>query len=213
MKIRYFIIAILVVNVAITLNGCKSYVAFPPIEETIFIPDEYYQQLPIYSEKGYNTFGAMFERYYFVVNRNVTPLKMLYYNGNIEMTLSGIRKSDLYTYNDTTRAMSMTFTFPFEECRTYEELIKLHNTMIDLTADGSKVSITVGDESPQKLEITEGEFFVKRAQTLVIDERKTAIILSGTFYFKYKENGSFYVVRNGRFDMSVNNLYFNYIVP
>ncbi len=212
MKIGYFATIILLFSIA--LAGCEVGTnAYPPTDDLIFIPDAYYPQLPAYSEKGYNTFGAIFERSYFVVDRNVVPLKILYRNNNLEISLNGVRKTgSSYYYDDQITGMSMTFTFPFEECLSYEDLIKLHNMPIDLTGAGCKVALSIENDSITKeLDVVEGQFFVRRAQTFVIDEVKEAIILSGVFYIKYKENDKYYLIKNGRFDLSVDDLYFNYV--
>ena len=184
-------------------------------EEIIFIADESDHNLPAYTESGYNTFGALFEKDYFVVNKGITPLKMQYHQGKMLVVFDGVRKRTANFYSSNIYApMTMYFTFPFDECKSYEDLLKLHNTKINLTATGCEVKMKIGEaSSATTLDVVEGELFFRRAQNLNIDDNRIGVILSGTFFVKFKKGSEYTVIKNGRFDFSINQNYFTYISP
>ncbi len=207
MKIKYLFITLSVLSIFV---GCSNISNNIPdlTDDLIFIPDEYYPMLPAYTESGYNTFGAMYEKKYFVVTKNIVPFKMQYERGNILMILSGIVKSESsYLQSD----MSISFMFPFDECNSYEDLLKLHNTKINLASADCQVKQQIGSYSQDVLNVVEGELFFRRAQNLNIDDQKMAVVLSGTFSIKFKAGSQYFVIKNGRFDLSINENYFTYI--
>ena len=61
MKRKYFFFA-LFATVAMSFGCSREY----NLEQTIFIYDPEFQDLPIYSEWGYNTFGAYYDREAFI---------------------------------------------------------------------------------------------------------------------------------------------------
>lgn len=211
MKAKYLFIVLSVLSIFV---GCsKKFNSIPDLtDDLIFIRDEYYPMLPAYTELGYNTFGAMYEKQYFVVTKNIIPFKMQYEKGNMLMTLSGIVKSEesgYYNYSESKMAIS--FIFPFDECKSYKELLKLHNTKINLTSADCQVRQQIDTYSPKLLNVVEGELFFRRSQNLNIDDQKVAAVLSGTFWIKHRVGNQYFVIKNGRFDLSINENYFTYI--
>ena len=67
--------------------------------------------------------------------------------------------------------------------------------------------------SATTLDVVEGELFFRRAQNLNIDDNRIGVILSGTFFVKFKKGSEYTVIKNGRFDFSINQNYFTYISP
>ncbi|MBN2165234.1 MAG: hypothetical protein JW717_03055 [Marinilabiliaceae bacterium] len=50
------------------------------LEESIFVADSEFPELPEYSEWGYNTFGAFYDRKHFVSNNSEVPVKVILTN-------------------------------------------------------------------------------------------------------------------------------------
>lgn len=207
MKTKRLFIVLSILSIFFGCSKLNDYI--PDItDDLIFIRDEYYPMLPAYTESGYNTFGAMYEKQYFVVTKNIVPFRMQYEKGNISMILSGTVKSE----NSISKSdMAISFIFPFDECNSYEELLKLHNTKINLAAADCQVKQQIGIYSEDVLNVVEGELFFRRAQNLNIDDQKMAVVLSGTFWIKFRVGNQYFVIKNGRFDLSMNENYFTYI--
>lgn len=212
MKIRSLMC---VLGLAIIFGGCTKLV--DPTDDFIFIRDPYEPGLPSYTESGYNTFGAMYEKNYFVVNKHIVPMKIIYKNGNIELTLSGVKdygNIDAFrSYADSTRLMSMVFVFPYEECNSYKDLLKLHNTQIDMKVAGCQIKLYEPNKAEKILDLQHGNLFIKRAQNLNVDGQRLAVILSGTFDCKFKNGERYEVIKNGRFDLSINDSQFTFVAP
>jgi len=180
----------------------------PQMERTIFIPDPIDNKLPAYSEWGYNSFGAKFDRRYFLVNDNIIPCKILHKDGMLNFSLSGYLEYNNYNVNETT----LTFAFPLEQISEYTDLLALHDKKINLAAANCSVTLS-RNEKTETLNILEGELYFRRAQKLLIDDQPSRVILSGGFYFRYiSETDEFPVaVSDGRFDLGINkNLFYAY---
>ena len=144
-------------------------------------------------------------------------MKIIYKNGNIELTLSGVKdygNIDAFrSYADSTRLMSMVFVFPYEECKSYKTLLKLHNTQIDMKATGCQIKLYEVNNAEKILDLQHGNLFIKRAQSLNVDGQRLAVILSGTFDCKFKNGERYEVIKNGRFDLSINDGQFTFVAP
>ena len=169
------------------------------MDRTIFIPDEEDYNLPAYTEWGYNSFGAEYERDYFLATDQIVPCKILYQDNKLEFSLYGRVN---HSHN-----MSLSFIFPFDTIRKYEDLLKLHDRKIDLSDDcfisnGTVIIVENGDSITLEA-IKEGELHFKRAQLLRIDDVVNRIILSGTFELYFRKNGRPTALTKGRFDMGI----------
>jgi len=190
MKNRYLLILIFVL-----FTSCTKDV----LDRTIFIPDEQDYNLPAYTEWGYNTFGAEYERDYFLVSNKIIPCKIVYKENIFQFTLSGVIRDK--------KEMTLFFIFPFEKMKDYRDLLQLHNTEIDLSADDCTVKILIGGEQ-RVLDITKGKLHFKRAQLLSVDDVENRVILSGTFYLNFLENDMPSFITNGRFDLGITDKIF-----
>ncbi len=104
------------------------------LSKSIFIEDPYAPGLPIYSEWGYNTFGAYFDRVPFVSTEEVQPAKILVNNDTIQFILQG--EKDLKT-------TSVKFSFKGYSPQTEFDLTSLNGVTINLKDTTSKVELIV----------------------------------------------------------------------
>jgi hypothetical protein len=165
------------------------------MDRTIFIPDPNDPNLPEYSEWGYNTFGAEYERDYFLVSNKIIPCKILYKNNQLQFSLSGTIRDN--------KEMTLSFVFPFEPIKDYTDLIKLHNKEIDLTDDECIVKILLDGQETILDILQNGNLYFKRVQLLSIDDVENRVILSGYFCFNFIKNEFPSFICNGRFDLGI----------
>jgi hypothetical protein len=183
-----------------TIVSCSD--AGSELDRTIFIPDAENSSLPAYSEWGYNSFGAVYnQRSTFVVNNSIAPFNIIYHDDSLLLSLSGVVSTPFLQ----DRLMELYITFPCEPMDDFTDLLLLHKRVVDLKE--SKVLLSIGNETPQVLNVLGGDFTFKRAQLLSVDDKLNRIILSGTFDLRYlAANGLPDSFQNGRFDFGVDQL-------
>ena len=195
----------LTVIILLTICSC-SYE--DSMEKTVFIPDEENRNLPAYTEWGYNSFGAKYERTYFTSANDIVPCKVIYRNGILNFHISGRVGSG---YNNGTE-MTLTFSFPIslidehKPMNEYKDLMILHKSEIDLTNESCEVKI-IKNSQTEILSLLSGHLAFKRAQLLRIDDKENRVILSGTFDVRFLRNELPEVLSNGRFDFGITDLY------
>ena len=194
---KKFIYAIL--PIFLMMNSCEE----GEMERTIFIADENNPTLPAYSEWGYNSFGAIYDRNYFLVSKMVTPCKITYDKGILNFYLIG--KVD---YNNNSE-MVLTFSFPSKQMNQYKDLTALNNTTINLLDDKCTVKIE-SDNNEDKVSIISGNLTFKRAQLLKIDGEENIVILSGVFEMRFLRKGRPETISDGRFDMAINKDFYSF---
>lgn len=169
------------------------------LQQSIYVDDPDNPGLPEYSELGYNTFGAYYDRLAFT-SSEVVPVKVMVTEGVTSFVLSG-----QMDYED----MSITFTMADITPDEYADLIALHDASLDLTDEDYTVVINESGIETEA-EILNGTLHFKRAQHLLVDKQLTGIVLSGTFEFQALIDGEPITISSGRFDVSVgeNNFYF-----
>ena len=186
----------LCVIVLLALFSCKD-----EMEKTVFIPDEDDPNLPAYTEWGYNSFGAEYERDYFIVSNKIVPCKIVYNNHQLQFSLHGKSYSG--------RDMTLLFVFPLTiQMSDYKDLVRLDGVKIDLSENDCTVKM-MQDHKETTLEVSEGTLHFKRAQILRIDDAVNRTILSGIFDVRFMENGFPATISNGRFDMGITNSVFS----
>jgi len=172
------------------------------LDRTIFIPDKDYPELPAYSEWGYNSFGAFYERNTFVSTDRIVPCKMVAKDDTLNFVLSGLWYHQVNA--------SLTFSIPHMiGLKTLEDLSVLHNLVIDLKEN----CIVKWKENNQQttFDVLSGQLWFKRYQLLRVDETVNRIILSGTFEIKFLKKGLPESFSNGRFDLGISTENFIYI--
>ncbi|MCL2073145.1 MAG: hypothetical protein FWH18_04435 [Marinilabiliaceae bacterium] len=173
------------------------------LDRTIFIPDENDSSLPAYSEWGYNSFGAEFDRLYFLASQNIVPCKIKYENDSLYFSLHGI----VNDYDLENNRMILEFIFPFEKIENFTELIKLNDLNINLLPDYCKVVLDF-DNTKTIVDVLSGKLHFKRTQLLFVDDSINRVIISGVFDIRFRQNGYLSNISNGRFDVGINHRYF-----
>ena len=172
------------------------------MEQTIFIPDAINSELPAYTEWGYNSFGALYERAYFLATNDIVPCKITYQNGIMTFFLSGRVSSDYSSRSN----MTLSCSFPVNETmKDYKDLLALHQKEIDLTDSACEVKITTNANT--KITVLSGKLFFQRVQLLRINEKENRVILSGTFDLSFLRNQLPEALTKGRFDVGISNLF------
>lgn len=179
------------------------------LEKSVFRPDPVYPSLPEYTEWGYNTFGAYYDRILFIYNNDKVPAKMINTGGITRFMLNGnmgeVDHDGYYDYYDSYYPygdMSMTFELPGFLPESYEDLVQLNDTVIDLTGTGVQV-VTVIDNDTVEMELIKGELEFTKAQFLLVDQQPIHVILSGYFGYQAVVDGIPISVSHGRFDVGV----------
>jgi hypothetical protein len=163
------------------------------LSESIFIEDPYYPGLPIYSEWGYNTFGAYIDRAPFVSNTTELPVKIYVNSDTLHFILRGLVNGQLAV---------LTFSIQGYSPAEYFDLTALDNTIINLKDPGRSATLKIGSNTTP-LTLIEGELEFKRVQRLYLDEEPTRTIMSGYFQLKTFLNGEPAAISNGRFDLGI----------
>lgn len=171
------------------------------LEKTIFFPDPDYPELPKYSEWGYNTFGAFYDRQAFVSTNNIVPLKVIVKDGATTFRFSG----RLEGYRD----MSILFVLPDYTPSVYTDLMDLNGKTIDLKSNENTVVIKI-DNLEQPVALLNGNLDFVKVQNLYVDKVAEEVILSGEFEFQIVLDDEPFTVSRGRFDMGVS--YDNFFV-
>jgi len=187
MKIKYlFLILIIIIS-------CKK---DKNLRDSIFIEDVESPGLPIYSEWGYNTFGAYYDREVFISNDKKVPLKIIVTNDTMTFNFFGQLGNN--SYNNMTMKFYFTNFLPVN----YEGLLQLNDTIINLN-NTNKISINIYG-SNVNVTLLNGYFKVDKAQLLFVDTKETEVILSGHFEFQALINNEPIAISDGRFDIGVN---------
>ena len=180
------------------------------MDRTIFVPDEEDASLPAYTEWGYNSFGAIYDnRTYFLVSNNIAPCKILYKDGALRFTLSGILRAR-NNYYSTTEQVTLSISFPENNIMQCSDLLIFNNKEINIADEGCVVQLIRGKDE-LTLEVLYGFLHFKRAQLLYIDDAPNRVILSGVFELRFLENGFLATIADGRFDVGINdNVFYAY---
>jgi hypothetical protein len=182
----------LAIPLILVASSCEKLEDFN-LSSTIFIEDPYYPGLPIYSEWGYNTFGAYIDRKPFISTSDDLPVKVIVNTDTVHMILRGTMGSENVDLKFSVKG----FSFP-----TYFDLTGLNNTTIDLKESGRAVTLKIGDETTE-LELIEGELELKSVRRLYVDEEFSRIIMSGYFNLKTFIGDEPIAISHGRFDLGI----------
>ena len=194
---KYGIIAIILAFVSCSVDE---------MEQTIFVPDVNDSNLPAYTEWGYNSFGALYERAYFLAATDMIPCKITVKNGIITFALSGRIATSSSSYSNREK-MTLNISFPFNEpMNNYKDLMKLHQQTINFTDPSCEVQM-IRDSKTEAIVVLSGNLFFKRVQLLRINEKEDRVIISGTFEMTLLRNELPESLSKGRFDLGIANLY------
>ena len=171
------------------------------LKKSVFVYDKEFTDLPAYSEWGYNTFGAYYDRIPFVSNNMVVPAKVIVQNNTMAFVLAGQKQSGNYYSNS---EMTITFKMPGFTPADYTGLLLLNDTVLDLSKPAYQVLVSI-DTIKYTATILSGELKYKRAQNLLVDKKQIEVILSGYFEFKALINDKPITVSDGRFDVGISS--------
>lgn len=181
-----------IIAAATFLTGCESSYN---LRSSVYIYDDEFTDLPAYTEWGYNTFGAYYDRSVFISDED-TPATVLCHDNKTAFTLDGELREN---FGD---EMSVTFILTCFEPGKYSDLVILNDSTIDLADESCKVCLFYhGVEDT--LNIIDGELYFKRVQHLLVDKKSVEAILSGYFQFKTLIDGKPITLSNGRFDVGL----------
>lgn len=176
----------------LSVIGCSNNLG---LEKSVFISDPQDPGLPIYSEMGYNTFGAHYDRSNVISNNFQTPIKVINRAGVTSFIFTGQR--DMYFSE-----FVIQFTISGTNPQSYSDLISLDNSFIDLTS--SNCVVTIRDEGVDyPVQILDGSLNFKKARSVKVDNQMAETTLSGTFEFHAIINQFPVTMSSGRFDVGV----------
>jgi len=194
MRKQLFLFAALV----IILSGCSKE---NELKKSVMIYDEEFTELPAYTEWGYNTFGAYYDREVFISNETVVPAKAIVTDGALSFVLNGHKGT--YYYYDESNQMTLTFRLSGFTPGSYSDLIVLNDTVFDLSNPDYSVVIETAGNPINTFSIISGGFQFKRAQNLLVDKQQVEVILSGYFELRALINGQPVTISDGRFDVGI----------
>jgi hypothetical protein len=175
------------------------------LKTTIWVYDDQNPGLPAYSEWGYNTFGAYFNRNLFTSTASAydtlqVSAKIIVLGDTMSFQLSGHKKTAPYEHSTT--PIIITFRIPGMALTNYSDLISLDGKVINLRDFKNSVKIDTSGIAYPLTEIN-GTLTFKRAQNLLVDQQKTEVILSGYFEVKGDVKIKSISISKGRFDVGV----------
>jgi hypothetical protein len=201
MKPNHYIPAIIVSILMLTFVSCDYEADSYILKKSVFIEDVENPGLPIYSEWGYNTFGAYIDRKAFTSGNDDMPAKIIVNSDTMHIMLKGIMSNQF---------ASITFSFIGYPIADYPDLHVLHNTILDMKGDRCIVTLTRGTKV-EELRIIEGKMDIKRVQKLYVDKQFAKSIISGTFNFKTFFDKEPVAISAGRFDLGIGyESFYNY---
>lgn len=187
---RKLTLSFIIITACITF-GCDD---DSQLQQSVFVEDPSNPGLPKYSELGYNTFGAYYDRQAFT-SSEIVPIKVIVTEGVTSFLLSGQMAMEDMAIN-----LTMADLNPDE----FTDLMTLDEVTLDLT-DEDYTIVIIEDGVETEAEILNGTFHFIRTQELVADKQLVGVVLSGVFEFQALVNGDPITVSNGRFDVSVGN--------
>ena len=190
MKTPLLILSLILLVVA----GCSKE---RELKKSVYVPDAELTDLPAYSEWGYNTFGAYYDRDLFILDNNVVPAKVSVTKGETLFILDG---QDVGSKSSS--SLTLSFKLSAFLPKQYSDLLALNKTTYDLTNPLNQVFITSGT-TKTSLTIISGTLQFKRAQYLHVDKSPIEVILSGYFEFKAIINDKPVTFSDGRFDVGI----------
>jgi hypothetical protein len=168
------------------------------LTQSVFIPDDTYPDLPAYSQWGYNTFGAHYERG--AITHTEVEFPMFVHADTSHLRFKFFGKSNWGDFDN----FRFTFSFPDTTIRNVYELTKYHDTVIDLSQNNVILTFESWHfDSVQEIKIDTGQFHFKNAKLVYVDEELTQVNVSGTFDLSFNFNQRPVAFTHGRFDIGL----------
>lgn len=195
---RYIIILVAV----LAMTACSK----SDFKETQYIDDPNYPGLPIYSEMGYNTFGAYINEDVFSVPTfgSHRPFYLVADRECLTMTLYG---------NCAGTDLNMIFTLPIDttyHLEDYHSLLALDGKTFTIDTIPTSCNVMMdGLYAPIIASIYSGYIKFEKVQQVIVDKTDTEVVVSGKFQFRaFSLLGTRIDVTGGRFDLGVDNANF-----
>lgn len=202
MKSSWFIISVLTILI---IQCCKKETE---LKRSVFMADSEMPELPAYSEWGYNTFGAFYDRHVFRSSDALVPSKVYSSDTATQLILEGELWADEYgsDYSD----MSLTITLLGFTPQNFGDIVALNDSVINMKDPRCIVQLA-GSFIAKPIRIISGSLYFKRVQNLSVDKQHIEAIVSGYFEFKAFVNDNPVTVSEGRFDLGIgsDNFYLN----
>ena len=194
------ILFILLIIIAISCSKDQD------LSDSVFVNDKDFSGLPAYSEWGYNTFGANYERTTFKYSNSIIPLKILAFNKKLTYIFQGKVSSP-------GKYLGLKITLNDSTTRIYQDLLAYNDTIIDLSSNNVVVEFIDEVQNTSIVNITKGNLQFKKTQKVLIDDKEEQIIMSGYFDLEYiNTSGIPEKMTNGRFDIGVTESIFYLII-
>ena len=170
------------------------------LKDSVLIYDSELTDLPQYSEWGYNTFGAYYDREVFISNNYVVPGKVIVSDNAMKFILNGNIKTTNYYGNS--GKMSISFNISDFTPQKYSDLTSLNEKSYNLKETSNQVIITIGTTEYTE-EVISGKLTFKKVQNLLVDKQPVQVILSGYFELQILIDNIPTTISNGRFDIGI----------
>ncbi len=186
--------------VVIAMTACSK----SDFKQIQYIEDPDYPGLPVYSEMGYNTYGAYINNKVFNPAWTDRPFYLIADRENMTMTLNGSVE-----YN----GFNIIFTLPIDttyHLEDYHSLLALNGKSftIDTTPTSCNVKME-GYNAPDIESIYSGYIKFEKVQQVLVDKTDAEVVVSGKFQFRaFTHDGTRIDVTGGRFDIGVDNANF-----
>lgn len=196
------ILGILLFNISCNKEDYKTY-----FEDSNFVPDSEYPDIPTYSELGYNTFGVMIDRQALCSDNSNIPLKIIVKNDTTTFVFSTSKfynSNSEYIYNDF-EISTLKFIFPGYSPTNYKNLECFTNLNVNLKSNTNNCIVTFNDEI---IEIINGNFKINTIKKMYLDNNYSKTIIAGVFDFQTYSNELPIYFHNGRYDITVGSYNF-----
>ena len=192
---------IIIAAALLAMTACSK----SDFKQTQYIDDPDYPGLPIYSEMGYNTFGAYINEQAFNVSyEHSRPFYLVADRDKLTMTLYG---------QDYRNNLNMVFTLPIESTyhlEDYHSLLALDGKSFTIDTTSTSCNIRFeGYYAPEIESIYSGYIKFEKVQQVIVDKQDAEVVVSGKFQFRaFTHDGTRIDVTGGRFDLGVDNANF-----
>ena len=193
---------IIIAAVLLAMTACSK----SDFKQTQYIDDPDYPGLPIYSEMGYNTYGAYINEQVFTVSSHGSnrPFYLVADRECLTMTFYGWREGT---------NLNMVFTLPIDSTyhlEDYHDLLTLDGKRFDIDTTATSCNVKFeGYYPPTITSIYSGYISFEKIQQVIVDKEDAEIIVSGKFQFRaFGPDGNRLDVVGGRFDLGVDQTNF-----
>ena len=192
---------IFILSVMLAATACSK----SDFKQTQYIDDPDYPGLPIYSEMGYNTFGAYINEQVFNVSyEHGRPFYLVADREKLTMTFYG---------QDYRNNLNMIFTLPIDSTyhlEDYHSLLTLDGKTFTIDTIPTSCNIKMeGSYAPNIESIYSGYIKFEKVQQVIVDKQDAEVVVSGKFQFRaFTHDGTRIDVTGGRFDLGVDNANF-----